>query len=129
MTEEEAFKHTVANEIRRRSEEEDMDRRKASTDKISERRIERLLALADSQERLLAEAKTTIANQSAELARRNTINADRLADEIMARIERDRGYHGRAITRDMLIEAAVMLGCERRLDEPDGAILKSMGAR
>lgn len=93
---------------------------------ILERRVTRLLALADCQERLLAEARMTIANQSAELARRKVIDADRLADEILARIERDRDYHGRSVSRDMLIEVAAMLGCSPPASDPtvvDGVAL------
>jgi len=41
------------------------------------------------------------------------ISADKLADELLARIERDRDYHGSAITRDMIIDVAVMCGCAR----------------
>lgn len=40
-------------------------------------------------------------------------NAVKLADAIMDRIERDRDYHGAAISRDALIEVAVMLGCTK----------------
>lgn len=38
-------------------------------------------------------------------------NAAKLADEIMARIERDRDYHGAAISRDALVDVAIMCGC------------------
>lgn len=40
-------------------------------------------------------------------------DAAKLADEILARIERDRDYHGAAVSRDALIEVAVMCGCKR----------------
>ena len=40
-------------------------------------------------------------------------NATKLADEIMARIERDRDYHGAAVSRDALIDVAVMCGCKK----------------
>ena len=40
-------------------------------------------------------------------------NSAKLADEIMSRIERDRDYHGAAISRDALIDVAVMCGCKK----------------
>lgn len=40
-------------------------------------------------------------------------DATKIADEIMSRIERDRDYHGASISRDALIDVAVMCGCKK----------------